>query len=202
MTTNYVGIERIIEEVNRVKIPNTYWNIDEIKEWTYRALSFIDTKLANIKASTIIEIIDNKGLIPPNVEIVDKVILEDSNGDKELHKILPTQELNDSNYDVNTGYIYVNFAEGKVTLNYFTTPVDDQGNPLIPDDVYYIKAVVSFIRYRLGERAYWQNKILERQLNMLETDWYFYLPAARANNKMNIMRDSKRFRKISNRHFL
>ena len=201
MTTNYVGIERIIEEVNRVKIPNTYWNIDEIKEWTYRALSFIDTKLANIKASTIIEIIDNKGLIPPNVEIVDKVILEEASGDKELHKILPTEELNNNNYDVNTGYIYVNFAEGKVTLNYFTTPVDDQGRPLIPDDVYYIKAVVSFIRYRLGERAYWQNKILERQLNMLETDWYFYLPAARANNKMNILRDSKRFRKISNRHF-
>ena len=201
MTTNYVGIERIIEEVNRVKIPNTYWNIDEIKEWTYRALSFIDTKLANIKASTIIEIIDNKGLIPPNLEIVDKVILEEASGDKELHKILPTEELNNNNYDVNTGYIYVNFAEGKVTLNYFTTPVDDQGRPLIPDDVYYIKAVVSFIRYRLGERAYWQNKILERQLNMLETDWYFYLPAARANNKMNILRDSKRFRKISNRHF-
>lgn len=201
MITNYVGIERIIEEVNRVQIPNTYWNIDEIKEWTYRALSFIDTKLANIKATTIIEIIDGKGLIPPNVEIVDRVILENPSGNKELHKILPTENLNDDNYEVNVGYIYVNFTEGKLTLNYFTTPVDDQGRPLIPNDVYYIKAVVAFIRYRLGERAYWQNKILERQFNMLETEWYFYLPAARANNKMNILRDSKRFRKISNRHF-
>lgn len=202
MVTKYVSIENIIEEINRVQIPNTYWNIEEIKEWTYKALSFIDTKQASIKASVIIEIIDGKGLIPASVEKIDRVVLDEVNNTKELHYILAGEEINSDNYEINAGYIYVDFEEGKLLLNYYTIPVDGENRPLIPDNAYYIKAVVSYIRFSLGERAYWQGKILERQLQMLETDWLFYLPAAQANQKMTILQSSKRFRKISNRHYL
>lgn len=201
MITNYVGIDSIIERLNRESIPNTYWNIEEIKEWIYIALSFIDTKLSNIKTSATIEIVDGKGIVPADIEIIDRVITDDESP-KELHYILTYEDLNSNNYDVQAGYIYVDFEEGKLTVHYFTSPIDDQGRPLVPDEVYYIQAIVSYIKFKLGDRAYWQGKILERQLDRLEQDWLFYLPAARNNKKMSILQDSKRFRKISNRYFL
>ena len=203
MITKYVNINSIIEEINRESIPNTYWNIEEIKEWIYKALSFIDTKVANIQASTIIEIIDNKGIIPAEVEKIDRVILvNDDDTEKELYYILANEEINSNNYDINAGFIYVDFEEGKVTLNYYTIPIDEEGRPLIPDNIYYIQAVISYIKFKLGKRAYWQGKILERQADDLEREWLFYLPAAQNSKKMSILQDSKRFRKISNRHFL
>ena len=201
MTTNYVGIDSIIERLNRESIPNTYWNIEEIKEWIYTALSFIDIKLSNIKASTTIEIVNGKGIVPADIELIDRVITNDTNP-KELHYILSNEDLNSSNYDVQAGFIYVDFEEGVLSIHYFTSPVDEQGRPLVPDEVYYIQAIVSYIKFKLGDRAYWQGKILERQLDRLEQDWLFYLPAARNNKKMSILQDSKRFRKISNRFFL
>lgn len=203
MVTSYVGIDTIIERINSESIPNTYWNIDEVKEWIYTSLSFINSKTSNVKTSKIIEITDYKGLIPADVERVDRVIYEYSQDNfKELHLILSTEEINDNNYDENAGYIYVNFETGFLTLNYYTVPTDEEGKPLIPDEKYYIQAVVSFIKYKLGARAYWQGKILERQLQMLEQDWLFYLPAAQNNIKMGILKDPKRFRKISYRHFI
>jgi len=206
MITSYINIDSVIEEINRESIPNTYWNIEEIKEWVYKALSFIDNKANNIQASDIIEIDDYKGLIPANVEIIDKVLLtEEHHGaedtQKELHSILPHEQLNSNNYDINAGYIYVEFETGKLTLQYYTTPVDEQGRPLIPNEKYYIQAVIAFIRFKLGSRAYWQGKILERQLQMLEQEWLFYIPAAQNSQKMKILRDSKRFKRISNRYF-
>jgi hypothetical protein len=203
MITSYVGIEYIIEEINRQPIPNTYWNIEEIKEWTYQALSFIDTKMANIKAKTSIEILNGKGIIPSEIERIDKVFIEfDKNTIKELHEILPYEELNSNNYTINAGYIYVNFEKGNLSVEYYTVPTDITGKPLIPNNIYYIKAVISYIRYKLGDRAFWQNKILQNQLQMLEQEWLFYLPSAQTSQKINIIKDSKRFRKISNRHFL
>ena len=201
MNSNYVGIDHIIEEVNRISIPNSYWNIDEIKEWTYKALSFIDTKQAQIQSSTIVEIIDNKGLIPADVTKIDKVILE-GNIEKELHYILPIEKINANNYEINAGYIYIYPEKAKLTIQYYTIPIDSEGAPLIPDDKYYIQAIIAYIRFNLGTRAYWQNKILERQLTMLEQEWLFYLPAAQNSTKLNTLRDSKRFRRISNRHFM
>jgi len=202
MNKNYVTIDSILEEVNRIHIPGTYFNIEEIKEWVYRALSFINTKQANIISETIIEIKDYKGLIPADVEKIEKVIYIEGDKEIELHEILPYEESNTHNYEINAGYLYLYYETGKVKLIYYTIPVDSLGRPMIPDNTYYIKAIISFIRYKLGERAFWQNKILYQQFQMLEQEWYFYLPAAQSSEKMKITKDSRRFRKISNRYFL
>lgn len=68
-------------------------------------------------------------------------------------------------------YIYTDFEEGTVTLEYYSYPVDSNGWPLIPDKIWYISAIVAYIRLKIGEQLYWNGKILERQLNMLYQNW-------------------------------
>ena len=202
MINNYISLDSIIEKINRFKIPGGYWNIDELKEWTYDALSAINTIEDKVELGAEIDIIDNKGLLPSNMTIIKGIY--------ESESMYPMTEIHIGEdfyqplqYKIFNGYIYTytDFVTGFVTINYLGHPEKDNA-PLIPDNRYYIKAIESFIKYKIGERSFWQSKIVTGQLHMLEQEWLFYLPAARNINKMDILNNSKKFRKISNRHFM
>lgn len=200
MITNYIGIDSIIEKVNRHPIPGAKWNIDEIKEWIYEALTKINTPQSRIKEIIKLDITDNKVKVPAEVEVIERIINEDDESIIQLN--LLDRELKDNTYISNGGFLYFNFITGRISLHYYTSPVDDDGSPLIPDNDYYISAIEAFILYNIGRRAFWEGKILQNQLLMLEQEWLFYLPAAIASQKMSIIKDSKRFRRIHNKHFL
>jgi hypothetical protein len=200
LITNYTTIQAIIERLNRFTIPGGYWNIEEIKEWTYDALSAIGTIEDKVEISATVEIIDNKGVLPDNLMNVRTVLDGDSGFDMEYLNIGATFT-NELQYKIYNSHIYVNFAEGFVTINYLGSPEKD-GLPIIPDNRYFVSAVESYIKYKIGERSFWQNKILFNQLQLLEQEWLFYLPAAKNSVKMNILQHPDAFRKIRNRHFM
>lgn len=199
MITNYVPIDSIIEQLDRDYIPGTHWNIEELKEWSYEALSKIDKKLSNIGVSDVIEVKDGKSKIPADVELLTKVFRDAESGKVEIFELLPGHELDDTTYIVNQGFIHVYFSNGKLYLNYFTTPVDTEGRPMIPDTVYYKAAVTAYLQYKIGRRAFFAGKILQNQLTMLEQEWYFYNNSAKNEQRMDILQNSKRFRRLANK---
>lgn len=202
MISNYIGIERIIEKINRFKIPGGYWNIEEIKEWTYDTLEAINDKYSRIKATQDVEIIDDMAKIPIEVESLESVYLvEDGEKTDKLEEILPYKSLTSTDYILNSGYIYTKLtdAKGLLRLEYYTVPTDDDNSPLIPDNRMYISAIEAYIQYMIAKRAYFQGKILERQLQMLEQEWLYYLPAAQASQKLDILKDPNRFKRIHNK---
>lgn len=210
MISNYISIDRIIEKINRFKIPGGYWNIEELKEWTYDALGAINDKTVRVAASKIIEIVDNKGKIPADVEAIHSIInneLKDSSSKYDqsratMHEVLSHMPLEESTYIIVNGYIYTSIKNGKgnLTINYFTVPLDEEGNPLIPDNKLYISAIEAYLQYMIAKRAFMQGKILGHQLQMLEQEWLFYLPAAINSQKMSIMQDAKRFGRLHNKY--
>lgn len=197
MISNYITIDRIIEKINRFKIPGGYWNIEEIREWTYDALEAINDKTSRIRATTIIEIIDNKGKVPADVQSIYSIM----NGENRMEEVLPYRDLEEKTYLISNGFIYTNLKEGKtkLTINYFTIPLDEEGNILIPDNRLYISAIESYLQYMIAKRAFLQGKILGQQLQMLEQEWNYYLPAAIASQKMDILKDPKRFSRLHNK---
>lgn len=198
MVVNYITIDSLLERINRHSIPGGYWNLEEIKEWVYDAIRKLDDKQSTIKAEVDLEIIDSRVKIPADVETIQQVILTEE--DTRLQEILYDRQLDSSTYIINAGYIYVDFETGLITLQYYTIPVDENNRPLIPDNNYYISGIEAFVLFMIGKRAYWQGKILERQLSMLEQEWAFYNIAAPASQKMTIMKDRKRFRRIHNKY--
>jgi hypothetical protein len=202
MISNYIGIERIIERINRFKISGGYWNIEELKEWTYDTLEAINNQYSRIKATTDVEIVDDKAKIPIEVESLESVyVIIDGEKDRKLEEVLPYKKLDNYTYILNSGYIYTDLKEGEnlIRFEFYTVPLDDDDNPLIPDNRLYISAIEAYIQYMIAKRAYFQGKILERQLQMLEQEWLFYLPAAQASQKLDLMKDPKRFQSIHNK---
>lgn len=199
MVNNYIGIERIIEKINRFKIPGGYWNLEELKEWTYDALDAINDKNSKIKSIKDIEIINNKGKIPVEVETIESVF--NSNTGQRLQEVLPDRNLDETTYLINGGYIYTELSgnKNKLTIHYYSVPLDENGSPLIPDNRYYISAIEAYIQFMIGKRSFWSGKILQGQFVMLEQEWLFYLPAAQASQKMGIMSDPDRFARIHNK---
>jgi len=199
MNANFVNIDYILEQLNSERIPGTYWNISEIKEWIYKALTKLNITKSKVYDNVIIEIIDGKGLIPSYVETISSIFTPEGT---ELHLPIGGTYLSDSTYIINNGFLYVNFDKGSLIMFYYKFPVDTNGDPLIPDTSYIISAVLAYLKYKLGERAYFSSKILEHQFRYLEQKWLFNLPSAQATSKSGIYKDSKRFKSIHNKHLL
>jgi hypothetical protein len=78
-------------------------------------------------------------------------------------------------YTLNKGFIYPNFEEGIIMLNYKAIPTDDAGYPLIPSDEQWRKAAEFEIAYRYAYRAMIKDEITAPKFQLIERDrdWYF-----------------------------
>jgi len=181
ITGNFVSLSYIIEELNRKPLPGMEYNIEEIKEWAWQALSLIGIKTQNIEATKIITITDQKGPLPSDIQEFGNIL--EYTSQYPMEEIPLGESFQPYTYKLNNGFIYTDFDSGTIQLNYFIFPISEEGDVLIPDNIYYIKAVLSYVRLQLGERLFWQNKILNNQFNMLERDWHFYAPAAKNSTR-------------------
>ena len=182
MNFNYVSLDLIIERLNTIKLPDQEINLSEIKEWTWEALSKIGTLENFIDASIQVEIIDGKGEIPKNIHSIHS-ILEGESG-YNMEQINKSDSFKTLTYKLNAGFIFTSFEEGSVIFQCSIFPLDADNKPLIPDNEYFISAIYAYIRMKLGERAFWRNKIVGQQFQWLEKEWLFYCPAAKNQTKM------------------
>lgn len=53
-------------------------------------------------------------------------------------------------YVINGDYIVTNFSKGKIDLSYMAHATDDDGFPLVPDDIYYKDALYKYIVMKLS----------------------------------------------------
>ncbi len=83
--------------------------------------------------------------------------------------------------------ITTGFPEGYVNLKYLALPTDDEGYPLIPDDVSYYEAIYWYISMKLSL----QGKLNNSQLNyqICRTEWGRKCVQARANINMPTLKE-------------
>lgn len=91
-------------------------------------------------------------------------------------------------YKVNDNYIFTNFDTGRLLLAYYAFPCDDQGYPLIPDEVSYREAVYSHLRWKLDYKLWRKGKIADKvyQDSARERDWYIAQAQGKSVNAHNI----------------
>lgn len=76
-------------------------------------------------------------------------------------------------YKINNYYIFVNFDEGKVEIAYKSFPIDEKGFPLVPDDAFFIQAMVDFITERYAFGLMLSERLSENKYNYIAKESYF-----------------------------
>ena len=71
-------------------------------------------------------------------------------------------------YDFDGNYFHFNFTDDEVFLSYSSLPIDDDGYPLIPDEVKLEQAIESYCLYKQFEYFYLNNIGNDSRQKMLD----------------------------------
>ncbi len=90
---------------------------------------------------------------------------------------------------VNDNFIITNInnhqnEEAKLNITYLGIPVDEEGFPMLPDDVYYQKALAAYITYMLTYQDWRRGKATDKVFEYSEREWIFYCNSARGAGNM------------------
>lgn len=83
-------------------------------------------------------------------------------------------------YEIADNQIYTSFEEGDIMLIYRGIPVDTEGYPMIPDNVYYEKAIKAYLQYMLDRRDWRAVRISDKVYAESKAEWKKYVRGAKA----------------------
>lgn len=107
----------------------------------------------------------------------------------------------DYTFYLNDSYIITNIGlsddtDQNICLTYLSIPVDENGWPLIPSDIYYQKAIESFIIHMLDYQEFRKGKITDKVFEKSESNWLFYVNSARASALMPNIAQLERLKNV------
>jgi len=176
---NYVEISRILEKINRDK-PDTFkYNIADVYEWVWEAISFIGAEKAYGRTTLSIELDNNMCIVPSNISDVRTIYTYEGEAMIETRNRFETNVLNGYQYILNGRTLTTNYTGKAVNIEAFIFPTDEDNKPLVPDNVYVIEAVVSYVIYRLAKREWIKNNVAGQVYKDLEQGWLFHAEAAK-----------------------
>jgi hypothetical protein len=192
LKTGYTSIQRIVENIIRDTGFTTEINWIDVIEWVYIASELIGVKNAYVLKTLDIDIENYRGELPSDFHLIYQAREKTSgnsmrceSGTFFLSENSPRiSSLIDLTYSLNNDYLFTSFKEGIVEISYYAFPVDDEGLPLVPDDVMYIRAIESFITERIARKLMIQDKMDPNKYRMLEQDWLFYVNSARTKDSL------------------
>lgn len=79
----------------------------------------------------------------------------------------------DLTYKIQGDYIFTSIEEGDIEISYVSIPVDDDGLPMIPDNVKYINALELYIKKRLFTILFDQQKLHQSILQNVQQEYAF-----------------------------
>lgn len=91
---------------------------------------------------------------------------------------------NDLTYVVVPGYIKTNVKEGYIMLAYTRIPVDEDGYPMIPDDVSFMEAIYWYINMKLLYPQWKDGRIRDAVYYDARRSWNYYCKQAYGNALM------------------
>lgn len=93
---------------------------------------------------------------------------------------------NDCEYSINDGYLYTNFTDSSVYLKYYAYPTDDDGYPMIPNNINVRKAVEWWIKYQLLLNYWFDSSVsdIERRWGKAELEYEKAYADARYDMKL------------------
>lgn len=196
----YTSIHRVIENVIRDTGFTTEINWVDVAEWVYIAMELIGVTNAYVRKITDgndgnpepIEIIDYKGNLPSDFHQIiavrdynTKIALSESSSLFFNSNNRAFSTFSEHSYKISNDLIFTSFESGSLEIEYWAFPIDEDGLPLIPDDVTYLKAIESYITERIARKLMIQDKMDFNKYRLFEREWAYYVNSA--NTKDSLM---------------
>lgn len=189
----YISIKSIVERAYRDTGGILKIDYYDAIEWAGEAIELIGSPIQLLDKHECLEIEEYKAKLPCELHLLMGVRIKGSGislrySTDLYHSALVCQDINhgctsDITYTINDDYIFTTFEEGDLEIVYKAIPTDDEGFPLVPDDIKFVKAVKSYIE----ERIFWKGLLTGKVQNYvhqkadIERDWYIGAAQNRGN---------------------
>jgi len=141
-------------------------------------INSINQQLAVATNVTVIESLNN------SLQDLKKELLCVLNRTSTLSPILEKGLDERGTYWIGDYYIKTSFANGTVFIAYMAIPTDDEGFPLVPDDISYREAIYRYITMKMMYIEYLRGNINSTIYLDMENKWHWYCKQARATSNM------------------
>jgi hypothetical protein len=206
MITNFKSSKSLIAGLYRDLDLNVELSESSIIEWIGEALSMIGSYAQNKEVSTVLTVANHTVVLPCDF-IYPKDITHNgkalswstksaaNNYKCDTCNSIPTC-CTDYNFYISDGCLNTSLESGDLCIVYQAIPVDEDGFPLVPDNVYFDKALKAYVTYMLDKIQFRRGLIPEVVFRMSEKDWYFYVNSARGSAYMPDAAQMDRLQKV------
>lgn len=202
MITNYKSIKSILAKIYRDFGHTTEVNEAHVVEWIAEALAKIGSFYQYEQIKTCLELDENgKAKLPDNFyRLVDIAYQSQplswaSNSlitDYVCEGCVITTCCSNNNFYINDCYIVTDISNSTpdannpklLCISYLGIPVDDEGYPKVPDDVYFDEALASYVTFKIDYRDWRKGQITDKVFLKSEQEWLFYVNSARGSANM------------------
>jgi len=203
MIVRFNNIRTVIASIYRTLGTNSEVPEADIMEWAAESLAIIGAYSQYTEVSVCLDLKNGKAKLPcgfdklVDISYLGKPLYWASNTNANNYQCtecsIPTCNDPggcDTTFYLNDSYLITNIKEStsgdnnSVCIVYLGIPVDEDGYPMIPDDVYYTKAVSSYIIERVDYQEWRKGKITDKVYEKSEFNWLFYVNSARAAGNM------------------
>lgn len=185
----YVSLKQVIAEVFRV-FDSEDISFAALAEEAADALLFIGSFNYTEDKTAVVEICDYSGKLPCDIIYINQVKTDEEIAMKYASDSFHLVNQNSPDlyrkseyaYTINQDHIFTSFEEGKIYINYRALPVDENGYPLIPDDVRMRSAVKYHLMWTIAQRLFYKGKITENVYRDIEQNRNWYMGSAQTKS--------------------
>lgn len=201
MISNFISINYVISKIYRDLGSNYELNEGDMYEWIAEALNMIGVYSQYEEISECIHLVNGKAKLPcgfyklVDVNYKHHPIFWATNTNANNYQChncripVASSEVNRYTFYINDSYIITNINDennqtADLCMVYLGIRTDQDGYPMIPDDVYYMKALAAYVTHMLDYQDWRKGKIADKVFNKSEQDWLFYVNSARGAGNM------------------
>lgn len=200
MISGYVSVGVVAAKLYRDLGINKEIDFSNIVEWSNEVLLKVGAYSQFKEISECIELTDGKACLPNGFYKLVDIMYQG----QPLHWATNTLAHNyqcegcmipkcctEYNFYINDSYIITDIKNStsekcpdKLCMVYLGMPVDCDGYPMIPDDVYFLEACAKYVTYMLDYQDWRKGQLPDKVFQKSEQDYLFYVKSARGAANM------------------
>lgn len=196
MINGFISVKTILAKLYRDLGTNKEINESDVIEWVSEVLLKVGAYSQFTEVSKCLDLIDGKACLPSGLYRMVDIMYNNqplawatntmaNNYQCEGCKI-PSCCTQHTFY-ISNNYLITDIPSNesqKICIVYIGVPIDDEGYPMIPDDVYYAEACAKYATYMLDYQDWRKGQLPDKVFQKSEQDYLFYINSARGAANM------------------